>query len=211
MTSWIFRPIWIPVAQLPRVKRNNRQPDPERLEALAKQAKDYALHMMRTTGSVPPTVIADTEEGFVFCMHSALADDAAKDRFAEVAKLFAVAYRAQALVMIVEAWVRLPDSRGHLDPNIRPSEAADRKEVVALMLDDGSVSATRLIPILRDSAEKFTDLGPDTPLQTGEAEGRFSKLMPRHKPSADDCAKAQRTLFAIGMNVENRGFDPTMN
>jgi hypothetical protein len=193
------------------VKRNNRQPDPERLEVLAKQAKDYALHMMRTTGSVPPTVIADTEEGFVFCMPSALADDAAKDRFAEVAKLFAVAYRAQALVMIVEAWVRLPDSRGHLDPSIRPSEAADRKEVVALMLEDGSISATRLIPIIRDSNEAFTDLGPDTPLQTGEAEGRFSKLMPRHKPSADDCAKAKRTLFSIGMNVENRGFDPTMN
>ena len=167
--------------------------------------------MMRTTGSVPPTVIADTTEGFVFCMPSALADDAAKDRFAEVAKLFAVAYRAQALVMIVEAWVRLPDSRGHLDPNIRPSEAADRKEVVALMLEDGSVSATRLIPILRDSKETFTDLGPDTPLQSGEAEGRFSKLMPRHKPSADDCAKAKRTLFSIGMSVENRGFDPTMN
>ena len=193
------------------MKRNNRQPDPERLEALAKQAKDYALHMMKTTGSVPPTVIADTEEGFVFCMPSALADDAAKDRFAEAAKLFAVAYRAQALVMIVEAWVRLPDSRGHLDPTIRPSEAADRKEVVALMLEDGSVSATRLIPILRDSNEAFTDFGADTPLQTGEAEGRFSKLMPRHKPSADDCAKAKRTLFSIGMNVENRGFDPTMN
>jgi hypothetical protein len=193
------------------VKRNNRQPDPERLEALAKQAKDYALHMMKTTGSVPPTVIADTKEGFVFCMPSALADDAAKDRFAEAAKLFAVAYRAQALVMIVEAWVRLPDSRGHLDPTIRPSEAADRKEVVALMLEDGSVSATRLIPILRESNEAFTDFGADTPLQTGEAEGRFSKLMPRHKPSAEDCAKAKRTLFSIGMNVENRGFDPTMN
>jgi hypothetical protein len=193
------------------VKRNHRQPDPERLEALAKQAKDYAHHMMTTTGSVPPTVIVDTEEGFVFCMPSALADDAAKDRFAEVAKLFAIAYRAQALVMIVEAWVRLPDSRGHLDPSIRPSEAADRKEVVALMLEDGSISATRLIPILRDGNEVFTDLGSDTPLQTGEAEGRFSKLMPRHKPSADDCAKAKRTLFSIGMNVENRGFDPTMN
>ena len=193
------------------MKRNRWRENPVGLEPLAAQAKDYALHMMKTTGSVPPTVIADTEEGFVFCMPSALADDAAKDRFAEAAKLFAVAYRAQALVMIVEAWVRLPDSRGHLDPTIRPSEAADRKEVVALMLEDGSVSATRLIPILRDSNEAFTDFGADTPLHTGEAEGRFSKLMPRHKPSADDCAKAKRTLFSIGMNVENRGFDPTLN
>jgi hypothetical protein len=193
------------------VKRNRNHPEPERLEALAKQAAHYALHMMRTTGSVPPTVIADTDEGFVFCMPSELADEASKDRFAEVAKLFAVAYRAQALVMIVEAWVRLPDSRGHLDPSIRPSEAADRKEMVALLLEDRSSSATRLIPILRDAKDAFTDFGPVTPLDFTESEGRFSKLMPRHKPSADDCAKAKRALLAIGMNMENRGFDPTMN
>lgn len=46
----------------------NLNPDPAetaRLEALAYQAQDYALHMMRTTGSVPPTVIADTKDGGV--------------------------------------------------------------------------------------------------------------------------------------------------
>jgi len=193
------------------VKRNRKQPNNERLEALAKQAKDYALHMMRTTGSMPPTVIADTAEGYVFCMPTALTDEDAKDRFAEVAKLFAVAYRAQAVVMIVEAWVRLADSNGNLDPSIRPSEAADRKEMIALLIEDGCVSATRLIPILRDTEEKFTDLGPDAPLDYGDSEGRFSKLMPRHKPSSDDCAKAKRVLFSLGMKMENKGFDPTMN
>jgi hypothetical protein len=193
------------------VKRNRTQPDPEILEALAKQDKDYALHMMGTAGSVPPTVIADTDEGFVFCMPSELADEASKDRFAEVAKLVAIAYRAKALVMIVEAWVRLPDSRGHLDQTIRPSKAADRKEMVALLLEDRSVSATRLIPILRDRKKTFQALGAVAPLTFGDSEGCFSKLMPRHKPSADDSAKAKRTLLSIGMNVENRGFDPTMN
>jgi hypothetical protein len=102
--------------------------------------------MMRTTGSVPPTVIADTDEGYVFCMPSALAGEADKDRYAEMAKLMAVAYRARALVMIVESWVRLPDATGHLDPDVRPSQAADRKEMVALLLEDRSVSATSLIP-----------------------------------------------------------------
>jgi hypothetical protein len=71
------------------------------------------------------------------------------------------------------------------------------------MLEDGSVSATRLIPILRDSNEAFTDFGADTPLQTGEAEGRFSKLMPRHKPSAEDCAKAKRTLVTGLASLED--------
>lgn len=66
------------------MKRNRWQENPQGLEPLARQAQDYALHMMRTTGSVPPTVIADTDEGYVFCMPSELTDDAAKDRFAEV-------------------------------------------------------------------------------------------------------------------------------
>lgn len=52
--------------------------------------------MMRTTGSVPPTVIADTDEGYVFYMPTDLADDAAKDRFAEVTRLFAMAQNARA-------------------------------------------------------------------------------------------------------------------
>lgn len=75
-----------------------------------------------------------------------------------------------------------------------------------------TISTTRLIPILRDSSEKFTEFGQNIAIpNTADAERRFAKLMPRHKPSADDCAKAKRILFSIGMNVENRGFDPTMN
>ncbi len=42
------------------MKRNRRQHDPGRLEPLAAQAADYALHVMRTTGSVPPTANSDT-------------------------------------------------------------------------------------------------------------------------------------------------------
>ncbi|MEI7912515.1 MAG: hypothetical protein WCK77_23045 [Verrucomicrobiota bacterium] len=67
----------------------NINPDPEgpaRLESLAQQAKRYALHMIQTTGSVPPTVIADTADGFIFCMPSGMPDEAAKDRFADVAR-----------------------------------------------------------------------------------------------------------------------------
>lgn len=120
-------------------------------------------------------------------------------------------HRAQALVMIVVAWVRLPDSRGHLDPSIRPSEAADRKEMVALLLENRSTSAIRLILILRDAKEGFMDFEPKTSLDFSESKGLFSKLMPRHQPRADDCTKEKRTLLAIGMNMENRGFDPTMN
>ena len=62
--------------------------------------------MMRTTGSVPPTVIADTDEGYVFCMPTALTDDAAKDRFAEVARLFAIAQSARAIHAFHESFLK---------------------------------------------------------------------------------------------------------
>jgi hypothetical protein len=94
---------------------NRRQENPQGLEALARQAKDYALHMMRTAGSIPPTVIADTAEGDGFCVPGAFTDDAAKDRFTDVARLLAVAHNARALVLIAEAWASLPDASGHID------------------------------------------------------------------------------------------------
>ena len=128
------------------MKRNRRQENPLGLEPLARQATDYALHMMRTTGSVPPTVIADTDEGYVFCMPSELADDASKDRFAEVTRLFAIAQAARSLVMVVEAWAKVPDARGHHDTDTPPSQSPDRKEVVVLMLEDHSRNATVMLP-----------------------------------------------------------------
>lgn len=193
------------------MKRNRKKHDPEQLVALAAQAKDYALHMMRTTGSVPPTVIADTEEGYVFCMPTALTDNDAKDRFAEVAKLFAVACRAQALVMILESWVRLPDKNGHLDPSVRPSEATDRREMVALLMEDEADSATLLVPIIRSEQGEFAGLGAVGQPIIGDSEGRFSKLMPRHKPTSADVDKAKNQLSALGMNIVKGGFDPNMN
>jgi hypothetical protein len=45
---------------------NQNPGDEDKQEALARQARQYAAHMMRTTGSVPPTVIAGTGEGLIF-------------------------------------------------------------------------------------------------------------------------------------------------
>jgi hypothetical protein len=193
------------------VKRHRSQENPQGLEPLARQAQDYALHMMRTTGSVPPTVIADTTEGYVFCLPTELTDDAAKDRFAEVTRLFAIAQTARALVMIVEAWARLPDANGHLDTDTPPSQAPDRKEVVVLMMEDHSRTATLMLPIVLDAGGAFTEFGDPGPMHFGESTGRFAGLMPRNKPSVREAAQAKATLLGLGLSIVNRGFDPTSN
>jgi hypothetical protein len=48
-------------------------------------------------------------------------------------------------------------------------------------------------------------------MQFGQSTGRFSGLMPRNKPSAREAAQAKASLLALGMNIVNRGFDPTLN
>ena len=189
-------------------------PDPEdtaRLVALADQAKNYALHMMRTTGSVPPTVIADTAEGLVFCMPSGMPDEAAKDQFADVARLLAVAHDARAIVMVVEAWVRLAAPGGKLDTETPPSQAPDRQEMVALILEDHFRSGTCLLPIMRDVFGGFLEFGENPVPEFTSAAGRFTGLMPKQVPSSSDAVTAQAALLRLGMHVVNRGFDPSMN
>ena len=144
-------------------------------------------------------------------MPTELADDAAKDRFAEVTRLFAIAQNARALVMVVEAWAKLPDANGHLDTETPPSQSPDRKEVVVLILEDHSRNATRMLPIVRDAGGAFTSFGDPGPMHFGESQGRFSGLMPRNKPSVREAANAKAALLAMGMNIVNRGFDPGNN
>ncbi len=144
-------------------------------------------------------------------MPTELASEAAKDRFAEVTRLFAVAQDARALVMIVEAWATLPDASGHLDTETPPSQSTDRREVVVLMLEDRRRSATLMFPILRDEAGGFIAFGDPGPMLFGESAGRFSGLMPRNKPGLREAAQAKAALLALGMSIVHRGFDPAMN
>jgi hypothetical protein len=192
----------------------NTTPDPEeaaRLVALARQGQDYALHMMRTTGSVPPTVIADTDEGLIFCTPSSLADEAAKDRFADVARLLAVAYNARALLMVVEAWVRMATPDGTLDTTIRPSLAPDKREMVVLMMEDRSRCANTFLPIIRDGCGAFAEFGAIPVPDFTSAAGRFAGLMPKFTPNAEQVTAAKAALLKLGMHVVNRGVDPSLN
>jgi hypothetical protein len=79
------------------------------------------------------------------------------------------------------------------------------------MLEDHSRKATVMLPILRDAGGAFTDFGDPGPMHFGESVGRFSGLMPKNKPSAREAAQAKATLAGLGMNIINRGFDPTLN
>ena len=182
-----------------------------RLDALAQQATGYALHMMRSTASAPPTVLADTNDGFIFCMPSGMPDEAAKDRFADIARFLAIAYNARAIVMVAEAWVRMAKPGIQLDTDTPPSQSPDRQEMVVLMLEGEARSATGLLPIVRDNSGLFRKSGQSPALNFTSTSGRFTGLMPKHVPSASEVAMAKAELLRLGMCVVNQGLDSSLN
>jgi hypothetical protein len=91
--------------------------------------------------------------------------------------------------------------------------AADRQEMVALMLEDHSRCGTCLLPIVRDVLGAFVKFGENPVPDFTSAAGRFTGLMPKSKPVAEHAsrAKAKAALQALGMCVVNRSFDPSVN
>ena len=68
-----------------------------------------------------------------------------------------------------------------------------------------------LIPIVRGWNDAFVGFGDTAPVAYGQAEGRFSGMMPPRKPGPEDRAKAAELLKVLGLNIVNRGFDPKLN
>lgn len=90
--------------------------------------------------------------------------------------------------------------------NHRTSEPG-RIEALARQATD----ATSLIPIVRGGGGSFMEFGTSAPITFGQTAGRFSGLMPLQKPSHRELAQARLALAALGLEIVNRGFDPTLN
>src|SRR6266567_1027437 len=86
----------IECSKLSRVKSN---PKLESLEDLLAQAEHYANFSMHNIGRLPATLFLIGLEGPLMLMPESLADDSAKDDFANNARLMCIAYGATAVVM----------------------------------------------------------------------------------------------------------------
>ncbi len=184
---------------------------PKDLESLVAQAAHYAEWMMRTSGSVPPTLMAHTPEGFILFTPSRLDSEAAKDDFARTGRLIAIGYRAAAVVMILESWATFAARPGAPLPKGRPSQSPDRKEIVAVMGESRDGRAQQFLFIQRDAAGKFTGFGTSLLPQFDKLEGRFAGMIPPNAPTDEDTRKAQALLAAMGVTVFQAGFDPSWN
>jgi hypothetical protein len=65
--------------------------------------------------------------------------------------------------------------------------------------------------IVRGRDGTFQEFGTSAPITFGQSAGRFAGLMPQQKPSNREVAQARLALAAFGLDIVNRGFDPTLN
>ena len=180
------------------------------LDDLFAHAEGYANFAMRKNGNVPPTLFAATPTGVICYVPHDLADVRAKDSFANTSRLICAAYSATAVVMLVEGWVTMAKPGEPLD-DTPPSEAFDRREVVALTGETGQHCKQMLLPIIRTYAGGFFGFGVHVGPKLDNFEGRFAQRLPPKRPGAGGIGLTRAMMEAMGVTEERLRGDAGQN
>lgn len=164
------------------------------LDDLMAQAAHYASFCLRNSGSMPPTLFLIGEAGPMMFLPDSMADDEAKDSFANMCRLVCIAHAASSCVMTMEAWMKTAKPDQPLDMTAAPSEAIDREEVIALMGEDRVNQRQLFLPIIRSDNGKFFNLGDSTLPVMDNIEGRFAQILSPKIPDAQAQIVAQAML-----------------
>lgn len=164
------------------------------LDDLMAQARHYAEFCMRNSGSMAPTLFLLGDQGPMMCAAGSMADDDAKDSFANMARLVCIAHAATCCVMTMEAWLKTAKPDQPLDMTEPPSEAFDREEVIVLMGEDRVNQRQQFLPIIRSGNGKFFNLGDSNLPVMDNIEGRFAQILSPKIPDAQAKLLAQTML-----------------
>ena len=178
----------------------SHNPNPKTLADLMANALHYAEYCMRGTGNLPPTLFLVGRDGKqVMFMPENLADVDAKDSFAQMSKLMAVATGATIAVMALEGWVKTGKVGEKMDMTEPPSEAFDRQECVVLMGESMTEGQKQqMLPIIRSGNHKFFGFGDSICSKLTQMEGRFSRLLPTKVPDENIRTLAMAMLKVKG-------------
>ena len=166
---------------------------------------------MRKFGFVPLTLVARGEHGVVFLSPYHLADDSAKDQFAQIARLVCVAHAATAAVLVLESWLAPIGSDMSGDGFASPSQSPDRREVVVLAGESDSGSRQTILPIVRARDGQFREFGKGEVVPTDSVSGRFARLLPAIPPTRAEQERASLVLAAMGVATSGISQQPNAN
>jgi hypothetical protein len=182
-------------------------PNPQTLDDLMANARHCAEYCMRGTGNLPPTLFLIGHDGKqIMFMPKNLADVRAKDDFAAMSQLMAIASSATVAVLALEAWMKAAKPGETLDTTEPPSEAFDRQEVIVLMGESMAEGRKQqMLPIIRSGNHKLFGFGDSAVEKLDKLEGRFSQLLPTKVPDKEMRALALAILKVKGIRVAKGG------
>ena len=172
-------------------------PQPKTLDDLLANAEHYADFCMRNSGRVTPALFLIGPDGQGMVCPESLADDRAKDDFANNARLVCIAHAATACVLTLESWMKTATPGEELDMTEAPSEAFDRREVVVLMGESHDGQKQKFLPIIRSGNGKFFGFGESDVPVLDQMTGRFAQILPTKVPDA-----AMRELAKVMLKVK---------
>ena len=170
-------------------------PNTKPLQDLFKRAVDYASFIIRESAQLGPSILISATDGSHFFLTGDTSDDLAKDRFVREARLACIAYGAEAVVFVSEAWMSRRLSK-------RPSESPDREEIVILLGEAYESNLRKLFRVLRSESGPVVSIVECADLPLDQAKGRFTNILPLRRPTAEHQAQAKKLLAELG--VSNR-------
>ncbi len=182
-------------------------PQPQSLADLLANAEHYARFCMDNSGRITPVLFFLSPQGQGMAMPDSLANDKAKDEFANLARLTCVAHAASACVMVLEAWAKFARPNEPLDTTEAPSEAIDRQEFVILMGESRTGLRRRFLPIVRSGNGRFFGFGDPQEFDL-EMQGRFASILSPKEPDAATQAIA-KALLQAKMNPDSTEEEPS--
>lgn len=154
-------------------------PEYTTVEHLYAGATHYADCCLRCPGGFcsPAIFILSLDEPASFFMWTKpFNDDAAELAFRDTCRLFCIAHAATHAVLCIQSWTR--GGSEYMKDGMRPSEAADRREVITLLADVRSQPAQmRVLSILRDGNGKYFGLKPAETLSGWLGHSKYYPLL----------------------------------
>jgi len=159
---------------------------------------DWVRKALIEKGEVRQMIVIHTPAiGIVISIHASMT----KDATCAFARDVCVAYDADAVTTMGEAWMLRAKGAEPVDTSVLPSQSPDRIEVLAVSMsirdDTGAIShRASYRPIERGADGKPTGLGAEIGYTGVEYVGRFAEILPASKPTFTERRIARKRIDA---------------
>jgi hypothetical protein len=155
--------------------------------------------MMNRDGKISATILAVSGEQ-IFGVWGDLESEIAKDNFLRVARMMGIAYGADALVTIVEAWTDIPSKLIESAP-LLTAQSLEPNECVSILAQTMGETRHDRLMIRRDWNGRFLCLDRCLIPNDAPVFGPFSQIMYGRVPNEAERKNAMNLLKEMGMEA----------